>query len=83
MELLLENGADVSICNEVKFGLVGREVYFQFDFLIVAEKDEPLCREDFRRPGVLSVYLFEQKKCRCLARSRSRNRHWKTRASLS
>ena len=28
---------------------------------IVAEKDEPLCREDFRRPGVLSVYLFEQK----------------------
>ena len=26
-----------------------------------AEKYEPLCRKDFRLPGVLSVYLFEQK----------------------
>ena len=42
--------------------------------LIVAEKDEPLCREDFRRPGVLP---FEQKQYLCLARSRSPslNRH--------
>ena len=31
------------------------------DLIIVTENDEPLGREDFRRPGVLSFYLCEQK----------------------
>ena len=46
-----------------KGGEGGREG--ALDLVIVTENDEPLGHEDFRWPGVLSVYLFEQKQYRC------------------